>query len=198
MQNVKFDYASYFEKVRHLEAPQGKLLVSQGDVLNDAFLLLEGNLRIFTLNEEGKEATLYLLNGGEICLFSLNAAFSGGRYPAWVSVESSKAEVALLPAKKLRELFSSETAIQELVLASLTHTVNELLTHLDEVLLCDLPERVLRLLKRQADGQGRVKITHEVMAAHLGVTRESVTRAIKKLKSEDSIAVEKAYLKVSL
>ncbi len=85
---------------------KNQVLVQQGDALSSVFLLQEGLLRVYTLNAEGREATLYLLRAGEVCLLSLNAAFSNGRYPAWVSVESKNASIALLPGKILRALFS--------------------------------------------------------------------------------------------
>jgi CRP-like cAMP-binding protein len=123
--------AALVRAARFQKGRKNQVLVQQGDALSSVFLLQEGLLRVYTLNAEGREATLYLLRAGEVCLLSLNAAFSNGRYPAWVSVESKNAAIALLPGKTVRAMFSSEPAVQEMVLRSLTSTVRELLTHLD-------------------------------------------------------------------
>ena len=88
--------AALLKSARIQKARRNDTLVQQGDMLASVFLLLNGTLRIYTANAEGREATLYMLNDGEVCLLSLNAAFSNGRYPAWVSVESDAAAMALL------------------------------------------------------------------------------------------------------
>ena len=174
----------------------GETVVRQGDVLSSAVLLLEGRMRVFTLNEDGKAATLYNLAAGEICLLSLNAAFTSGRYPAWVSVSSASARYALLPGKRLREMFSQQAAVQELVLASLTATIHDLLTHLDEVLLCSLAERLWRYLLRNAGADGRIRATHQALADHLGVTREAVSRELIVLRRRKRIVTGRGYVEL--
>lgn len=168
---------------RRLRASQSAVLVEKGDALSDVFLLAEGVLRIYALNPEGKEATLYRLRPGEVCLLSLNAAFTDGRYPANVTVESGEAEVVRIPGEVLRALFRTEPGVQDLVLNSLTAVVGELLVRLDEVLLSPLKLRLRGHLERLADDQGRVFATHQALADGLGVTRESVSRELMTLKA---------------
>ena len=151
--------AALLRGTRVQQGRKNQTLVQQGDMLSSVFFLLDGELRIYTIDADGKEATLYLLRPGEVCLLSLNTAFSDGRYPAWVSIASNSARFALLPGKALRSLFSDEPLVQELVLRSLTSTVRELLTHLDEVLTCRLSQRIERFVLRNCDGGGRLEIT---------------------------------------
>lgn len=174
---------------RSLRAGRAELLVEKGDALSDVFLVIAGVLRVYALNREGKEATLYLLRPGDICLLSLNAAFTRGRYPANVAVESAEAEIARIPGELLRRLFSQEPAVQELVLGSLTAVVGELLARLDEVLLSPLKDRLLGHLARLADGEGRVFTTHQALADGLGVSRESVSRELQRLRRGRAVAM---------
>jgi CRP/FNR family transcriptional regulator, anaerobic regulatory protein len=177
-------------------ASKGEILVCQGDAVSSVFLLLEGVLRVYTTSATGKEATLYLLRKGEICLLSLNAAFTNGRYPAWVSVESKTAKFALLPGSKVREQFSIEAQVQNLVLQGLTSTIHELMDHLDEVLLCNLSDRMERYLARNADPDGRVILTHQTLATHMGATREAVSRELATLKRQGRIVTGRGYVRL--
>ncbi len=173
---------------RRVRASQAAVLVEKGDALSDVFLLAQGVLRIYALNPEGKEATLYRLRPGEVCLLSLNAAFTNGHYPANVTVETGEAEIVRIPGGLLRELFRSEPGVQELVLNSLTAVVGELLVRLDEVLMSPLKVRLRGHLERLADAQGRVVATHQALADGLGVTRESVSRELLRLKAAGVVA----------
>lgn len=189
--------AALLKSARIQKARRNDTLVQQGDMLASVFLLLNGTLRIYTANAEGREATLYMLNDGEVCLLSLNAAFSNGRYPAWVSVESDAAAMALLPAGLVREMFKSEAAVQEMVLESLTGAIRDLFTHLDDVLTCRLSERIERFLMRNCDRQGRVNITHQGLANHLGVAREAVSREIGALRKRNRLASGRGYFQIA-
>lgn len=173
---------------RSLRAGRAEILVEKGETLSDVFLVIAGVLRVYALNREGKEATLYLLRPGDVCLLSLNAAFTRGRYPANVTVESAEADIARIPGELLRRLFGQEPAVQELVLGSLTAVVGELLTRLDEVLLSPLRERLLGHLARLADSRGRVFMTHQALADGLGVSRESVSRELQRLRRGKAVA----------
>jgi CRP/FNR family transcriptional regulator len=183
-------------EIRVREGRKDQILVQQGDRLNDVFLLTDGVLRVYAVGPQGTEATLYRIRKGEICLLSLNAAFSNARYPAWVSVESKTAHFALLPGKALRLMFPQEEAIQNLLLDSLTSTVRDLLANLDEILTCKLSQRLERFLARNCDTSGRIDMTHQMLASHLGVAREAVSREILLLKKRKKIRTGRGYLQL--
>jgi len=185
--------------LREMRIQQGRrnqMLVQQGDTLASVFLLLDGVLRVYAIGPQGREATLYRVHPGEVCLLSLNAAFGNQRYPAWVSVQSARARFALLPAKVMRSLFPSEPAIQEMVLGSLTATVRGLLANFDDVLNLRLSVRLERFLIGNCDSSGRLHMTHQMLADHLGATREAVSREIAVLKKRKKMLTGRGYLQL--
>jgi CRP-like cAMP-binding protein len=114
-----------------------------------------------------------------------------------VSVESKTARFALLRGTSMRSLFSSEPAIQDLLLKSLTSTARDLLAQLDELLTCSLSERLERFLSRNCDKSGRIDMTHQMLAGHLGVTREAVSREIAVLKNRKKLLPGRGYLQLT-
>lgn len=188
--------AAMLAGARPLAAEAGALLVQKGDALSDAFLVTGGALRVYALSPEGREATLYRLGPDEICLLSLNAAFTGGAYPANVRVEPDGAAVLRIPGGLLRRLFESEPAVQGLVLKSLTATVGELMDQLDQALLASLGARLTDHLARRAGPDGRVFATHQAIAETLGVSREAVSRELIRLRRSGRVSGGRGWVRL--
>lgn len=175
---------------------KNEILISKGDPVSGVFLVVEGALRIFAMNSEGKQATLYRLHADELCLLSLNSTFRGGNYPAWVKVESESATVLVAPGGVFKKLYASEPNIQEVLLEALTTSFSDLLLQLDELLLSSLGERVMSFLLNNQDAEGDVRMTHQDLAEHLGVTREAVSREISQLRDAGLVQSGRGVVRV--
>jgi CRP/FNR family transcriptional regulator len=75
--------------------------------------------------------------------------------------------------------------------------VRDLLVHIDEALLCSLGERIIRFVHRNAAGNGRLVVTHQMLAQHLGVTREAITRELRALKRRKAISRGRGYIQLA-
>lgn len=173
---------------------KGQIIVERGDQLSGVFWLLSGRLSIFSVNKEGREAVLYSLSPGEICLLSLRSALSNLIYPAWVKVESRTAQVVILRENEFREAFKGDPGLQDLVFQCISTTVRDLLIDLDSALLGNLKERIYSFLLYHASGEGEIEITHGEIARHLGTSREVVSREISSLKRKGLVRVFRGKL----
>lgn len=188
--------AFLLEHAQEISARKGDTLISKGDSVSGVFLVRDGRLRVYAINEKGKQATLYRLKQDEFCLLSLNSSLTGGRYPGWVSVESSTAKVLAIQGRAFRSLFSKEEAMRDLMLESLTTTISHLLLCIDEALLSDLKERLLSFLIRNRNDESKVGMTHQELADHMGVARESISRELALLQSQGFIQKGRNYIEV--
>ncbi len=59
---------------------RGANVLSRGDQVAGAYLVVSGRLRVYTLSAAGREATLYTIDPGETCVLALNCLFSDLRY----------------------------------------------------------------------------------------------------------------------
>lgn len=57
----------------------GKLLVQQGDMPEGIYLVIEGTIKTFRLNEDGGEAVIRMLESGDTCMDAV--LFMGGGFP---------------------------------------------------------------------------------------------------------------------
>ncbi|MDC7717875.1 Crp/Fnr family transcriptional regulator [Vogesella sp. DC21W] len=168
-------------------------LLGKGQNISGAYVVLSGCLRVYTLTPAGHEATQYFIRPGETCVFALNSLFNDVRYPAWVAVEEA-AEIAFIPGPVFRSLFALEPVMQDLTVRTLSVLVFRLMAMLEEMHACTLGQRLANLLLLHAGADGRVSMTQQVMANHLGSSREVVARLIGALVACGAVSSHRGYV----
>jgi CRP/FNR family transcriptional regulator, anaerobic regulatory protein len=153
----------------------GATVVEKGQAVSGAFFVLEGALRVYSLSPSGIAATLYLLKPGETCVLALNSLFNDLVYPAFVAAETDTT-VAVVPGVLYRRLFIREPVIQDITVRALSVVVFRLMDELEQVHTSRLDERLSRFLLTAAAPDGRVRMTQQVIADHVGTSREVVAR----------------------
>jgi CRP/FNR family transcriptional regulator len=164
------------------EAP----LLFKGQQISGAYFVLEGRLRVYSLAPNGTEATMYLIDAGETCVFALNSLFNDLLYPAWVQAVSETA-LAFLPGPLFRALFAEEPVIRDLTVRTLSTLVFRLMAELEEVHSFKLNQRLANLLLTHASSAGTLAMTQQQMAFHLGTTREVVARLLGEFVALDYV-----------
>lgn len=154
---------------------KGAVPVSKGQSVSGAYFVLSGGLRVFTLSPAGREATLYQIAPGETCVLALNCLFNDLLYPAWVQAEEDS-EVAVVGGPTYRTLFETEKPIQDLTVKALSTIVFRLMDELEQIHSCRLDQRLAQFLLRHASASGRIAMTQQEIAGHMGTTREVVAR----------------------
>jgi CRP/FNR family transcriptional regulator len=74
-------------------------ILSKGQHISGAYVVVSGQLRVFTLSPDGNEATLYSINP-ETCVLALNCIFSDLLYPH--GSRPLPTRVAVIPARIIR------------------------------------------------------------------------------------------------
>jgi len=82
------------------------------------------------------------------------------------------------------------------MLASLTTTISDLLFSMDESLLSGLSERLMSFLTNNQNDHEEVCVTHDELASHFGVARESVSRELSKLREKGLIKTGRNVIKI--
>ena len=165
-------------------------VIHKGQEVSGAYMVLEGQLRVFTYSTEGNEATLYLLRPGEACVLTLNCLFNDFRYPAWVEA-SAGSSVALIPGQQFRQLFKEEASIKEITVKALSTVVFRLMDALEEAQTCTLDQRLARFLINNSTTAGELKMTQQEIAHHLGTTREVIARLLRAFKADSMVSTKR-------
>jgi CRP/FNR family transcriptional regulator len=173
---------------------KGASLLAKGQRVSGAYVVISGQLRVFTLTPDGQEATLYLINPHETCILALNCIFNDLRYPAWVEAGSAT-RLAMIPGAVFRSLFDAEPGIRNMTVQAFSTVVFRLMTELEVLHSDKLDRRLSNFLlhpRRTAD-----RMTQREIASHLGTTREVVARALGQLASAGRIRTGRRQIAIN-
>jgi CRP/FNR family transcriptional regulator, anaerobic regulatory protein len=171
-------------------------VLERGHAVNGAYFVLRGELRVYYITAEGREATLYDVEAGAACILALTSAFNDEPYPAWVQARSTGAEFISIPTPLLHKLIDDEPAFRAFVFGELSGRVYDLMQRLEETGSATIEQRVARHLLRRAGADGIVRASQVRIASELGTAREVVFRALRALSERGF--VKTARLRVTI
>ncbi len=173
-------------------APRGLRLFDQGATCEGMFVVGAGQVKLFKLSPEGKEHLLHMVRPGET--FAEAALFGGFDYPA--SAETvADSELVFLPKRPMLELLTGHPALPLKLLAGMSVWLRRMVDLMEDIVLRDAAGRVSKyLLALRADDGTKAPVVqmvlkHQELAAHLGMTRETVSRTMAHLESLGLIAL---------
>lgn len=173
---------------------RGRLLFRKGEACHGLYVVLQGKIRVYRANREGKEQVLHVLGPGDpVAEVPL---FDGGPYPANARSEVDS-RLVFLPADAFEELYRSEPEIADAVIRELGRRLRRAVRLVEKISLRNVPSRVaLSLLEYGAAarvGPGEpfsLPRSQAELAEELATTRESVARALRTLREEGLIRQE--------
>jgi CRP/FNR family transcriptional regulator len=172
--------------LRYVQCGKGAPILAKGERVSGAYVVLSGQLRVFTLSPDGTEATLYVINPHETCVLALNCIFNDLLYPAWVEAGSAT-RVAVIPGKVFKSLFEAEPTVRNMTVQAFSTIVFRLMAELEGIHSYKLERRLSNFLLLRASTDGIVRMTQQEIASHLGTSREVVARALGQLASAKRI-----------
>ena len=151
-------------------------------------LVIEGQLRVFTLSEEGRELTLYRLFPGDMCLFSASCLLKGIDFH--VIVQAQQPSLVLhIPPDTYRQLMEESLPVSLYTNELMATHFSDVMWQMDQILNKKMDSRLAALLLEESAlaGSDSVSSTHEKLARHLGSAREVVSRLLQYFASEGLI-----------
>jgi CRP/FNR family cyclic AMP-dependent transcriptional regulator len=161
---------------------RGDLLFSEGERSDSLYVLLEGELKVFTRNESGRELVYNVIQPGD---FIGELILDGG--PRLVSVRALRPSTCVVvQAEALRDLLRACPEFAECLVLKLIRRVRQTTDQLRSLAMKDVYERVVALLDEVAVGEGALRIldkslTQQEIADRVGASREMVNQVFREL-----------------
>ncbi|HKO48276.1 MAG TPA: Crp/Fnr family transcriptional regulator, partial [Polyangiaceae bacterium] len=174
----------------------GTRLLQRGDFVDGAYLVVAGSLRVYYIDAEGREATLYHVELGGTCILALTSSFNGEPYPAWVDAGREGAAYVRLPHDLLRRALDAESAFRDFIFSALAGRVFNLMRSLEETGTLLMEQRVARYLARAVHIDDAVRVTQVGIASELGTAREVVFRSLRSLSTRGLIRTGRARIEI--
>ncbi len=175
--------------------PGGQILLYEGDTPLEVFIVTQGVIKVYDIDEQGNEKILHLLKAPALIPF---AFFSGMREPLkWFYVTLTDCDVYSVSAKEVRDMMRKDWQLAEALTVEFSEDVHELLVRLSSMGKSNARDKVVAALKflmvchgtERHSGWWRVNfsVNHQLIADICGITRESTALVMKELQTEGVI-----------
>jgi len=167
------------------QAGAGELLFMQGDTVDACFILLDGWVKLYRLNQHGDEAVVNVFCRGES--FAEAAVFSMGKYP--VAAEAvSDARLLRISCATLLQNVRDNPQFAYSMLASTSRHLQNLVCEIEQLKTYTGAQRVARFLTSLCpvpEGSCTIGLPYDkaLIAGRLGMKPESLSRAFARLRN---------------
>ena len=166
------------------------VLIQQGDDTGSLYILLDGEMRVYLEDDQGKELTVKILKAGD----SFGELALLGDFPRIANVIAmTDCVVSAVSKDSYLTILKENPQIALALIESLANMVRETTEELSSIALSDVYGRLTHILDKYAvdrDGQKQVpKFTHREISNMIGSSREMVSKIMKELEKGEYISV---------
>ncbi len=177
--------------------PAGRTLHYGKNDCDGLFVIIEGQMRAYTLSDEGREITLYRLFSRDICLFSASCMLRSIEFEVIIETEAPT-RFYHIPTRVYQELMQSCTPVANFTNELMATRFSDVMWLLDQILFKKLDSRLAAFLLEESSlcSSTQLKITHEGIARHLGSAREVISRMLKYFESEGMVTLSRGGVSI--
>jgi CRP/FNR family cyclic AMP-dependent transcriptional regulator len=195
------------DALRHLAAESwpcqfqaGEVIFYQGEPGSTCHIIMQGRVRVFVVGEDGRELAVRILGSGEI----VGEMALLEDLPRSASVEAlEKTQTLELHRDALLHCLRNSPALALSLLRDLSARLRHATEEAEKLALLTVAERLMRRLRQLAKWSGvpvpgGVRIvppmTQQELAALIGTSRESVNRALVRLRRQGKVRLEGGWI----
>jgi len=163
----------------------GEVMMDYGSYVRMVPLIIEGSIKVTREDDSlGKELLLYFLDAGDTCSMSFSCCMMDKK--SAIRTEAvEKTRLIGIPVKYVDNWMGKYQSWKNFVMMSYDSKMLELVKVIDRISFHGLDDRMEKYLMALTKSlkSSTINITHQQIAADLNVSREAVSRLLKKLES---------------
>ena len=173
------------------EVKAGETLLRVGQTIRSTMLILDGIVKLYREDEEGKEFFIYHLDAGQACSLSMVCAIQHQTSEV-LAKALTNATLLSIPLEFMDKWMSKYKSWYQFVITSYRNRFEELLKTIDAIAFSNMDQRLEEYLEKQVARLGNsLKITHQEIATDLNSSREVISRLLKKMESKGWLLVQR-------
>ena len=180
------------DSIQHRTIRKGTV-VHNGSLDCAGLLLIEsGQLRAYMLSDEGREITLYRLFDMDICLFSASCIMRSVQFEIIIQAEKDT-QLWVIPPQVYKKLMEESAPVANYTNELMASRFSEVMWLVEQIMWKSLDKRLAAFLLEESaiEGTPTLKLTHEMIANHLGSHREVITRMLRYFQSEGMVRLSR-------
>lgn len=168
--------------------PKKSVIISAHQPGDTFYVLLSGQVKVMLIGEDGREVMLTLIRSGDF-FGEMSLVDDVPSQATVIAMEPS--ELLMLHRDDFRRFLNEMPGVAFGLLRALCTRLRDADSKIGGLILLDVPGRVARLFLRLADEHDGVYVpkppTHQVIAQMVGSSRETVSRTIRALATQQLI-----------
>lgn len=177
--------------------PKGTVIHNGSMNCTGLLLVQSGQLRAYILSDEGREITLYRLFDRDMCLFSASCMMRSIQFDITIEAEKDTS-LWIVPAEVYKEIMEESAPVANYTNELMATRFSEVMWLIEQIMWKSLDKRVAAFLLEESaiEGTDALKLTHEVIANHLGSHREVITRMLRYFQSEGLVKLSRGTVQI--
>lgn len=161
------------------------------------FVILSGQLRAYILSDEGREITLYRLFDRDVCILSAPCMMRSIQFDIIIETEKDS-ELLLIPVETYKKIMEESAPLANYTNEIMASRFSDAMWLIEQIMWKSLDKRVASFLLEESsiEGTNCLKITHEIIANHIGTHREVVTRMLRYFQTEGFITLTRGTVEI--
>lgn len=171
---------------------EGDILIDYGDVIKAVPLVLKGTIKVSRQAGEDKEIFLYYLSGGDTCAASFSCCMVRKRSEIFAVAEEDST-LLMVPLEKADQWMSIFPTWRNFIFNMYEMRLFSMIDTIDRLAFSNLDEQLIEYLqmKSEVTKSNAIETTHQHIAYDLNVSREAVSRLLKKLEKKGEVKLER-------
>ena len=187
---------------REVALPADAVLFEQGEESDGLYIVIAGIVRIYLTAEDGREATISLLEEGEMIG---EIALLDGLPRSAGAAALTDTRLIFIPHKPFCDLLDASPKLSRQVMLMLCERLRAANSQVEQAIFHDLRYRLLMLLRQIAVIHGRIEkdlaivdldVTQGMLAQMLGASREAVNKQLRALAKEGRVVMDGRQIQV--
>jgi CRP/FNR family transcriptional regulator, anaerobic regulatory protein len=187
-----------FANTSQISYKKGQNIHSADNDCIGVLLVKSGELRAYILSEGGKEATLYRLYPGDVCILSASCLMHNITFDVFIDAEVDS-EILLVGAGVFAKLQDSNIYVENFALSVMVDKFSDVMWAMEQILFKSFDSRLATFLLDESAKRGsdRIDLTHEQIAKYMASAREVVSRMIKYFEKEKLVTLHRGGLTIT-
>lgn len=174
-------------------------LIHNGSMDCTGLLLVKhGQLRACILSDEGREITLYRLFDRDMCLFSASCIMRSIQFDVTIEAEKDT-DLWIIPAETYKNIMEESATVANYTNELMASRFSDVMWLMEQIMWKSFDKRLAGFLLEEStlEESSTLKLTHEIIANHLGTAREVVTRMLRYFQSEGMVKLARGTVEIT-
>lgn len=185
------------QRLTERRAEKGTVIHGGGMECTGVLLVKSGQIRAYSLSDDGREITLYRLFEGDLCLFSAPCMMRSIQFD--ITFEAEKDTVYWsIPPEIYRQLMEQSAPVANFTNEIMATRFSEVMWLMEQILWKRFDQRLAGFLVEEAniEGSNVLHITQDAIGRHMGNPREVVTRMLKYFSGEGYVRLSRGTVEL--